>query len=260
MLSLDSVSLRRGSRVVLDAVNVSISQGEVVAIVGPNGAGKSTLLGVAAGDLTPDSGTVRIGDHNVSTTSAPDLARLRSVLTQSNTVGFSFTAGETIAMGRAPWAKTETADEAAEAMDTAIEETGVREFLSREFLSREFHHLSGGEKARVSLARVLTQNTPLILLDEPTAALDIRHQEDVMKICRHRAKNGAAVGIVLHDLSLAAAWSDRIIVLDHGRVAVSGKPDGVLQPELLSKIYGCPMQVFRGPDDAPIIVPLRKTQ
>ncbi|MDU7288137.1 MAG: heme ABC transporter ATP-binding protein [Corynebacterium kroppenstedtii] len=260
MLSLDSVSLRRGSRVVLDAVNVSISQGEVVAIVGPNGAGKSTLLGVAAGDLTPDSGAVRIGDHNVSTTSAPDLARLRSVLTQSNTVGFSFTAGETIAMGRAPWAKTETADEAAEAMDTAIEETGVREFLSREFLSREFHHLSGGEKARVSLARVLTQNTPLILLDEPTAALDIRHQEDVMKICRHRAKNGAAVGIVLHDLSLAAAWSDRIIVLDHGRVAVSGKPDGVLQPELLSKIYGCPMQVFRGPDDAPIIVPLRKTQ
>lgn len=255
MLSLESVSLRRGSRVVLDAVNVSIGQGEVVAIVGPNGAGKSTLLGVAAGDLTPDSGTVRIEDHNVSTTSAPDLARLRSVLTQSNTVGFSFTAGETIAMGRAPWAKTETADEAAEAMNTAIEETGVREFLSR-----EFHHLSGGEKARVSLARVLTQNTPLILLDEPTAALDIRHQEDVMKICRHRAKNGAAVGIVLHDLSLAAAWSDRIIVLEHGRVAVSGNPDEVLHPELLSKIYGRPMQVFRGPDDSPIVVPLRKTQ
>ncbi|MEJ4112383.1 heme ABC transporter ATP-binding protein [Corynebacterium kroppenstedtii] len=252
MLSLDSVSLHRGGRRVLDSISISIERGEIVAIVGPNGAGKSTLLSLAAGDLSPDSGTVHINGHDVTATSASHLARLRAVLMQSNTVGFSFTAGETIAMGRAPWSKTDTVDDANHAMNTAIDETGVRGFLSR-----EFHHLSGGERARVSLARVLTQSTPLVLLDEPTAALDIRHQEDVMAICRRRAEGGAAVGIVLHDLSLAAAWSNRIVVLDNGCIAASGHPEEVLHSELLGRVYGCPMQVLRAPDGSPIVVPVR---
>lgn len=155
--------------------------GEVLALVGPNGAGKSTLLAALAGDLPAAVGEVRIGGRPAAAWSAPELALRRAVLPQSAVLSFPFPVEDVVRMGRAPWAGTAREDEDDAAVATAMAATEVTDFAARPFSA-----LSGGERARVALARVLAQRTPLLLLDEPTAALDLRHQELVLRICRGR--------------------------------------------------------------------------
>jgi iron complex transport system ATP-binding protein len=240
-----------GNRVV-DGVDLHVAAGEVVALVGPNGAGKSTLLAAMAGDV-PAGGRVEIGDRDVRDWKPIELARWRAVLPQKATLSFPFTAGEVVAMGRAPWAgRAEGADDedaVAEAM-RLTETTG--------FAARPFPELSGGEQARVALARVLAQRTPVLLLDEPTAALDLRHQELVLRAVRDRAANGSAVVVVLHDLGLAAAYADRAYVLAGGRVRAEGPPREVFTRELLSDVYQHEVEVFDHPrTGTPMVVPRR---
>ncbi|WP_442810962.1 ATP-binding cassette domain-containing protein [Streptomyces sp. NBC_01217] len=205
--------------------------GEVLALVGPNGAGKSTLLAALAAEL----------------------ALRRAVLPQSATLSFPFPVEDVVRMGRAPWAGTERADEDDPAVAAAMAATEVTEFAARPFSA-----LSGGERARVALARVLAQRAPLLLLDEPTAALDLRHQELVLRICRERAGAGDAVVVVLHDLGLAAAYADRAVVLHGGRIAVAGPPAEVFTGELLGEVYRQPVEVFAHPrTGTPLVVPTR---
>ncbi|OLF08780.1 heme ABC transporter ATP-binding protein [Actinophytocola xinjiangensis] len=241
----------RGPRQVLHGVDLTVAAGEVVAVVGPNGAGKSTTVGLLSGDLGATAGTVTVFGRPVRRWRPADLAVRRGVLPQHTTVAFPFTVAEVVAMGRAPWAGTPLAadDEAAvaEAM-AATEVTG--------FAERTFGTLSGGERARVALARVLAQRTPLLLLDEPTAALDLRHQDLVMRVAVAHARAGGAVLAVLHDLNLAAAHADRIAVIAGGRVAACGQPARVLTPELLTGVYQREIEVIEHPrTGAPLVLP-----
>ncbi|MFC7753974.1 ABC transporter ATP-binding protein [Tsukamurella soli] len=158
------------------------------------------------------------------------------MLPQQHTIGFAFTCREVVEMGRFPWRGTPQAAEDDGAVAAAIDECAVGHLAERPFGS-----LSGGERARVALARVLAQRTPVLLLDEPTAALDPHHQESVMQVVRRRAAEGDAALVVVHDLSLAAAYSDRVAVLVDGRIDAVGPPVEVLTEERLERVYGLPM-------------------
>ncbi|MFJ7627181.1 heme ABC transporter ATP-binding protein [Streptomyces sp. NPDC097595] len=245
--------VRLGGQQVLDSIDLTAYAGEVLALVGPNGAGKSTLLAALAADLPAESGAVRIDGRPVTDWSAPELALRRAVLPQTAALAFPFPVEEVVRMGRAPWAGTDRADEDDPAVAEAMAATEVTGFAGRPFSA-----LSGGERARVALARVLAQRAPLLLLDEPTAALDLRHQELVLRICRERAAAGDAVVVVLHDLGLAAAYADRAAVLHEGRIAVAGPPGEVFSGELLGRVYRQPVEVFPHPrTGVPLVVPDR---
>ncbi|MFG2875985.1 heme ABC transporter ATP-binding protein [Streptomyces sp. NPDC048337] len=245
--------VRLGAREVLSGIDLTARSGEVLALVGPNGAGKSTLLAALAADLPAASGEVRIDGRAVAGWGARDLALRRSVLPQTAALSFPFPVEDVVRMGRAPWAGTPLADADDEAVAAAMAATEVTGFAARPFSA-----LSGGERARVALARVLAQRAPLLLLDEPTAALDLRHQELVLRICRERAAAGDAVVVVLHDLGLAAAYADRAAVLHDGRIAADGPPSEVFEDALLSRVYRQPVEVLPHPrTGAPLVLPVR---
>ncbi|WP_067834288.1 heme ABC transporter ATP-binding protein [Nocardia lijiangensis] len=253
-----SVDRRGGAsghaRRVLDAVDFEVTAGEVVALVGPNGAGKSTLLAALAGELTLSEGSVELDGSGLDHWTPLDMARRRAVLPQSHTVGFPFTAREVVAMGRAPWVRTARGERDDEFVAAAMTSADVAHLAARSFPT-----LSGGERARVALARVLAQDTATLLLDEPTAALDLGHQEAVLRLATERAAAGAAVVVVLHDLGIAAAYADRVAVLESGRIAADGPPREVLTTELLSRVYQHPVEVLDHPvTGAQLVLPVRR--
>ncbi len=238
----------------LEAVDFDVVAGEVVALVGPNGAGKSTLLAALAGELTPSEGAVELEGHALTHWSPLDMARRRAVLPQTHTVGFPFTAREVVAMGRAPWLRTERRELDDERIAAAMAAADVEHLAARSFPT-----LSGGERARVALARVLAQDTGTLLLDEPTAALDLGHQEAVLHLAASRAQTGTAVVVVLHDLGIAAAYADRVAVLESGRIAADGPPRQVLTTDLLTRVYQHPVEVLNHPlTGAQLVLPVRR--
>ncbi|WP_433677729.1 heme ABC transporter ATP-binding protein [Nocardia sp. CA-119907] len=250
---------RRGAsgahtRRVLEAVDFEVVAGEIVALVGPNGAGKSTLLAALAGELEPSEGSVELDGRALAHWSPLDMARRRAVLPQSHTVGFPFTVREVVAMGRAPWVHTERRE-----LDDARIAAAMTAADVEHLAARAFPTLSGGERARVALARVLAQDTATLLLDEPTAALDLGHQEAVLSLATARAAAGAAVVVVLHDLGIAAAYADRVAVLESGRLAADGPPRKVLTTELLTRVYQHPVEVLDHPiTGAQLVLPVRR--
>jgi iron complex transport system ATP-binding protein len=248
----ESVSVTLDGRSVLTDITLDVVPGEVLALVGPNGAGKSTLLSVLSGERHPDAGSITLDDRPLASYSPLELARRRSVLTQENTLSFPFRVREVLEMGRSPWARTPQLADDDRALARAAERADVGGLLHRRFTE-----LSGGERARVSLARVLAQDTAIVLLDEPTAALDLRHQEDVLRVARELAADGRAVVVVLHDLSLAGAVADRVGLLDAGRLVALGPPAKVLTASGLSKVYGVRVEVFER-DGTLLVVPLRE--
>jgi len=211
VLSARGVGVRIDRATLLDGVDLDVRTGEVLVVVGPNGAGKSTLLGVLAGDVVPSSGHVAWRGRPLASIGVAELARHRAVLLQESRLSFPFRVVDVVRMGRAPWRGTPREEHDDEVVARAHVTADVLHLAARRYPS-----LSGGEKARASFARVLAQEPRLLLLDEPTAALDVRHQEHVLAQARDRARAGDAVVVVLHDLSLAAAWADRVVVLDGG--------------------------------------------
>ncbi|MEN8671681.1 heme ABC transporter ATP-binding protein [Nocardioides sp.] len=248
-LEARGIVVRYGPSTVLSGVDLDVRHGEVLALVGPNGAGKSTLLGVLAGDVAATHGDVRVLGRPLEEWRLRDLARERAVLTQEHVVAFPFLVGEVVRMGRSPWRNRPEEDHDDLVVAEAMETTDVTHLSYR-----PFGLLSGGEKGRTSFARVLAQATGVLLLDEPTAALDIGHQEAVLERARRRADDGAAVVVVLHDLSLAAAWSDRVSLLHRGVVAADGPPAEVLVPGLLSEVYDHPIDVLDHPVTGELLV------
>jgi iron complex transport system ATP-binding protein len=248
-----AVSVELGGVRVVSDVSVTVRAGEVVALVGPNGAGKSTLLAAISGDVPTVGGSIELFGAPLHAWSTIELAMRRSVLLQSVQVSFPFTVLEVARMGRAPWARTPAEDGDDSAVADALATADVVEFADRSFSS-----LSGGERARAALARVLAQRAQLLLLDEPTAALDLHHQEHVMSVARARARAGDAVVVVVHDLTLGAAYADRVVVLSHGSVAADGPPADVLTADLLSIVYDHDVEVLAHPRTGlPLVLPNR---
>ena len=175
------------------------------------------------------------------------------MLLQKTQVAFSYTVREVVAMGRTPWRGTIRIDEDEAVIERMMIRTEVAQFAERDITT-----LSGGESGRAHLARVFAQQTPLLLLDEPTAALDIRHQEQTLKSARDLASEGAGVLTVLHDLDVAAAYSDRIVLLQQGRVVCVGSPEQVCTAQRLSEVYGYPIEVLKHPVTGRLLIlPLR---
>ena len=240
---LAGVTVRRGGRDVVADVSLDVRDGEVLVVAGPNGAGKSTLLAALAGDVRPASGTVEVAGRDVRARSTVELAQQRSVLLQSGPVPFGFTVTEVVAMGRAPWPTD------GDHVVRALADCEIAHLASRPVSA-----LSGGERARVDLARVLAQDTPLVLLDEPTAALDLRHTEAVMGHARRLAGLGRAVVAVVHDLDLAASYGDRVALLSAGRLVAVGAPADVLRPDVVGDVYGHPVEVLPHPVTGRLLV------
>ena len=250
-IAIDRLAVRRGGRDLLSGVSLTVPVGEVLALVGPNGAGKSTLMAAIAGDLTPNEGSIRLFGHDVAAWAPGDLARIRAVLPQQTILQFGFTAREVVAMGRAPLPPDDRRHDE-EAVAFALSETEALHLADRRFPT-----LSGGEQTRVSLARVLAQETRIVLLDEPTAALDIRHQQLVMQRARSLAARGRTVVTILHDLNLAMAHADRIAVLAGGGLRACGSPWAVAEAGLLADVFRCPVAIARHPVlDRPLVIPL----
>jgi iron complex transport system ATP-binding protein len=227
---------------ILSDVDLPLEPGKVTAVIGPNGAGKSTLLAVAAGHLRPTSGSVWLGDTEARRVHHAEAARRRAVMPQDSSVAFAFTVREIVEMGRTPWRKLKVDDEAA--VEDALTLAGIRHLAERDITT-----LSGGERQRAALARVIAQATPVasgsvILLDEPTSAMDVAHTESALVLMRELASRGAAVGVVLHDLDAAASYADRLVLLEHGRVRSVGTPTEVCVPEVLSEVYGTDVEVI----------------
>lgn len=249
LLKIGGLAVKLGGRGVIDDVGLTVQAGEVVVIIGPNGAGKTTLLKAIAG-LLPSTGDIAMTGDRLSRLSAAERARRIAYLPQGHVFHWPLAVEDVVALGRLP--RSGGADLSAadvEATNRAMMATGVEEFARRRVTT-----LSGGERARVALARVLATEAQLILADEPTAALDPRYQLIVLDILRRHASSGGAVVAVLHDLGLAARHADRIVVLDSGRVAADGRPRDVLTKELLAETFGVNAQIVTLVD-APVVIP-----
>ncbi len=249
LIAARDLGIDLGGRPIVRGVDLAIGAGEVVALVGPNGSGKSTLLAALARDLPIVTGSVALDGKPVGEWTHTELAMRRAVLPQHPVVTFPFTVGQIVEMGRAPWVGSAREDDDAREIATALAATDVGGFRHRAYVS-----LSGGEQARVMLARVLAQRAQLLLLDEPTAALDLHHQEVVLATTRARARAGDGVLVVLHDLGSAAACADRVAVMSGGRIVACGPPGDVLVPGLLSEVYRHDVEVLRHPGTGELLV------
>ena len=233
-LTARDVSVTLAGRVVLNDISLALSSGHLVALVGPNGAGKTTLLRALAG-LVPSHGVIHVGGDALSSLPLRERARRFAYLPQGHIVHWPLPARDIVALGRYPHGATDparlTADDAA-AVLRAMQATDVMEFSERRVTE-----LSGGERSRVALARVLAVEAPVILADEPTASLDPRHQIDVMKNLRTAADNGALVMVVTHDLGLAARFADTILVLSEGRLVSQGVPADALSEQVMADVF-----------------------
>ncbi len=245
-LSASHLVVSRGGTTLLEDVSLSVKSGELLAVLGPNGAGKSTLLGAIAGDFPITGGSVSINGRELSTLAPRDLARVRAVLPQQIAISFPFTVREIVAMGRSPWLN----EQDDERITAAMQRMEVMALAGRTYQT-----LSVGEQARVSMARVLAQDTPLLFLDEPTAVLDIGQQERFLAIARSLVDEGRGVIAVLHDLNVAMRFATEVVVLHQGRCVASGEPRTVLTEALLSDVYHQKIRVTATTDGRSVILP-----
>ncbi len=233
ILEARAVSYAVNGKTLIDQVSLVSQPGEVLVIVGPNGAGKTTLLNLLTGDLRPDQGEVLLDGVALRQISNRAQARQRAVMRQRFSISFPFTAMEVVLMGRYPHLQRQR--ECNDDVTIARQALACTQALP--FETRTFPTLSGGEQTLVSLARVLAQTTPILLLDEPTAALDLRHQHAILRLARAVAAAGGSVLAILHDLNLAAAYADRIGLLSNGQLVALGTPWDVLDARHLADVY-----------------------
>jgi len=254
LLEAQSVSMTVGGATLVDAVSLQIGAGEMVAIVGPNGAGKSTLLRMLSGDLKPSRGTIKLKQRDLHGYAPRELARHRAMLSQHVNVTFPFTVEEIVAMG---------AGESPRATARGLVEAALDEVGLAQFRFRQLPTLSGGEQQRAHFARVLVQlacgealhGPGLLLLDEPTSSLDLRHQIDLVETARRRAARGTAVIAILHDLNLAMRFADRILLLHSGRLAVDGDRAAAMQADTLRKIFEIDVAIEYTNGGVPFLLP-----
>jgi iron complex transport system ATP-binding protein len=228
------VSVKLSGRAALNDVSLSLSSGHLVALVGPNGAGKTTLLRALAG-LVPSDGTIHVGGDALSSLSLRERARRFAYLPQGHLVHWPLPARDIVALGRYPHGATDPARLTAKDSEAVLRAMQAADVM--EFSARRVTELSGGERSRVALARVLAVEAPVILADEPTSSLDPRHQIDVMKTLRTAADERALVIVVTHDLGLAARFADTVLVLSEGRLVSQGAPRDALSEHIMGDVF-----------------------
>jgi len=251
-IDASGVTVDLGGQRVLDGVDLRATPGELVGLVGPNGAGKTTLLRTVNGTLAPDAGTVRVGGDDVGALSARERSRRVATVPQDTSVGFAFDVRTVVEMGRHPHRPRLGADPDPDAVDRAMERVGVTDLAERSVGA-----VSGGERSRVLLARALAQDADVLVLDEPTASLDIGHQVATLDLTREIVDEGRTAVAAVHDLNLAARFCDRLVVLADGRIRARGPPETVLGRDTLRSTFDVAAAVDDHPTtDAPLVTAL----
>ena len=249
-LSLKSVSLKLDNRQILKDVSLEINEGEIVSVIGPNGAGKSTLLNVLTGDISPDSGDIIYDNKQLNKISIQERAFTRSVMSQMQTLVFNFNVKDVVEMGWLQRGNSDFSSNFTMAFEAVTTECNVHNLVHRKFNS-----LSGGEQRRVHFARTLLQlwrpsqsNDPrYLLLDEPTANLDLSSEMLLMNILKARASSNIGILIILHDLNLASHFADKIAIMKDGEIKAFGKPEEIMTDDFLTSIYEVPIKVKYDP-------------
>ncbi len=257
-LLLDRVTFGYGHTPVVREASFSLGQGDAVALVGPNGVGKSTLLSIASGTLRPQTGTVRWCGVDLAAMPRRERARRIALLPQVVQIPFAFSARELVALGRTPhlsiFGRESPADHAAIARN--LEDADATALAERSVLE-----LSGGERQRVLLAMTLAQEPELLLLDEPTAQLDMAHQVATLELVLSRcAREGTTVLAAIHDLNLASLFFERVLVLQRGRIVADGAPRSVLTVELVREVFSCEVVIVERPAGAVPLVALQRAR
>lgn len=251
VLRVESLSFAYGKRTILSDVSFALDQGQWLTIVGPNGAGKTTLLRCLLGLLRPERGEVTVAGRSLAAMSPRDIARLMALLPQQAEMPFGFSVREIVAMGRTPhlgrFQPMTTQDH--ELVDQALRDTETTDLADRPVTA-----LSGGETQRVFLARAFAQNTPLLILDEPTTNLDLFHERTLLDQVHARQQKDTAILAVLHDLNLAARYSDLILVLSAGRVVAIGPPQTILTTERIQSVFRVETKIWQDPNSHQISI------
>lgn len=251
-LSIRDVAVEVRGRAILCGVDLDLPVGEILTLAGPNGAGKTTLFRVASRVLRADRGEIAIGGRSIRSLSRRALARELAVVPQDVAIAFPFRVEEVVLMGRAPHLGVlgfETRADVARAHE-ALEKVGIPELADRSILE-----LSGGERQLVAVARALAQDPQVLLLDEPTAHLDLRHRVALFGLLRRFVAEGRSALVVSHDLTLAGRQSDGVALLVAGRILAAGSPADVLTPRNLQAAFEIEADVLSDPDGAPVVLP-----
>jgi ABC-type cobalamin/Fe3+-siderophores transport system ATPase subunit len=247
LFELTNIGMRYGSTEILQSINLSFGRGEFVAIAGPNGAGKSTLLSIIAGLSMPSSGTCFFLGQATQKWNRRTFARRVAVVLQTGHSAFPFTAEDIVYMGRMPHhSGLYRSSEDRQATEKAMEATETIPFRHREFRT-----LSDGEKQRVLLASALAQTPEVLLLDEPSAHLDLHHQVALYKLLRDLSRQGLLVIAVTHDLNVAGVQADRLILLQNGRMRAHGKPAEVIMPQIISSVFQVHVEIHHTSSEQP---------
>jgi ABC-type cobalamin/Fe3+-siderophores transport system ATPase subunit len=231
------LTFERGGRRILDSIGVQLASGSVTAVLGPNGAGKSTLLGCMAGLLRPSYGVVELDETSLASLAADERARRIAFLPQIPEISWPVDVATLVALGRIPFRHRASDAENEAAVRRAMQATRTTQWSQRTVTT-----LSGGERARVLLARVLAGESDWLLADEPFAGLDPAHQFEAADLLRSLATQGHGVVLTIHDLALAARIADRVVVLQHGRIVADGTPEEALTPPTMREVYGIDAQ------------------
>jgi len=258
MLDVSDLAVSFGDQSVVSDVDFSVDRGSLVGLVGPNGAGKTTVLRAVKGTLDPDAGTVRVDGEPIQSKSAKAVSRLVASTPQGTALSFDFSVRQTVEMGRTPhlgrFDRMDDGDR--RAVETAMERASVAQFADRPFTS-----LSGGERQRVLLARALAQETPVLLLDEPTASLDINHAVRTLELVQTLVEDGKTAVAAIHDLNLAARYCDELVLLASGGIRAAGRPADVLTSDTLRDAFDAKTLVTTQPGtDAPLVTPLAEQE
>ena len=246
MLTTEQLCISLGGREIVHRIDCAVAKGEVVGLIGPNGSGKSTLLKALAGLLLPNSGMVRLNDTPLGGITPRQRAQILAYLPQGAECHWPLTVERVVELGRLPFDSGNA--------DASHIENALRAVDALHLRDRMITELSGGERARVFLARALAGEPTLLLVDEPGAGLDPYHQLQLMELLATRAREGRAVLVVLHDLALAARFCHRLLLLKEGRLIASGPPEEVLNEDLLTEVHG--VRAYRDRyENAPVIIP-----
>jgi iron complex transport system ATP-binding protein len=254
-LALERISVTLGGARILDGVGLSVEEGEWVAIIGPNGAGKSTTLRAVAG-LVPYDGRVFVLGDDAASLRRRERARRVALVPQVPNLPSEATVREYVLLGRTPHLSYLAHDGR---LDHDVVDRALERLELEAFAQRRLGSLSGGERQRATLARALVQESSILLLDEPTAALDVGRQQQVLEIVDElRREHGLTVLSAMHDLTLAAQYAERLLLLSGGRIVARGRPDEVLTRSLIAEHYGAEVQIVGGPDAGLVVVPVRR--